>query len=123
MSRTVITHIHKQLFLLSVHDLLVIRTKKKSVAFRRDVTFPTQIRKKDIIRILVFWDMILHHWVKVQNINILILENEDMTFYSNVGVHLPLMRSHIPEVCSCELECRVDQTLKFLKISNYFNLT
>jgi hypothetical protein len=48
--------------------------------------------------------MILHHWVKVQNINILILENEDMTFYSNVGVQLPLMQSHIPEVCSCELQ-------------------
>jgi len=85
--------------------------------------------------------MILQHRIKVQNINILILENEDMTFYSDVGVQLPLMRSHILEVCSCELrccdhlkthitclihtllECRVDQTLKFLKINIYFNLT
>lgn len=97
--------------------------------------------KNDSIRILVFWDMILHHWVKVQNVSIMIPENEGMKWHSNVGVQLPLMRSHIPEVCNCELcccdhlkthitclihtllECRVDQTLKFLKVNNYFNLT
>jgi hypothetical protein len=50
------THTHKLLLLLSVLDLLMIRTKTlKSMAFEWEATFPTQMRKRDSIRILVFW--------------------------------------------------------------------